>query len=319
MSPFVAYLRENGAEPGRSFEAFGLSEASVNDPNVFVHAEIIYGLLNSFSEQTGDPYLGARVGEAHDFSAWPPFAEAASVSKTLMDFFAAFVRLVPTEASSVEHSLIVGPSIATYRVLRTVEPAVSPVQVTGFGCAHYVRVLRAVTGDAWSPSEVIFESKHIDGVPPRYAGVETRPSDDPGMHLSFPVQWLFQDLKLDLEVASKRPIETIEDVDLVLAMRAAVASQLHAPDLGAEVVAELLGLDPVYLEKALKRSQTTVPREIKRLKTDTAKARLRDTDDPIGAIASDLGYKHQAHFTRFFISQTGQSPSEFRSKSRKSD
>lgn len=316
VAPFVAYLRDREVKPDRALASLGVSEASIEDPKIFVHAELVYGLLNAFSDIAGDPYLGVRVGEVHDFSQWPPFAEAANRSRTLAEFFAAFIQLVPKEANSVDHSLIIGAEHATYRVSRLIEAAIAPVQVTGFGCAHYVRLLRAVTGDAWDASQVVFESRHIAGVPPGYAGIETRASSDPGMLLSFPVEWVFRDIRLDLQTARHPPSAPLQEVTVVAALRSAVSRHLDAPDLGVAAVADILGLEPAHLVRALRQADTTLPREVKRLKIEAAQAKLRYGDDAIGEIAASLGYRHHAHFTRFFMSQTGVSPSTYRRQAR---
>lgn len=319
VEPFVAYLQRKGIDTSLAFASVGLSEASVSDPNAFVRAEIIYGLVNRFAELAGDRYLGARVGETHDFSKWPPFAQATATAKTLVEFFATLIRTVPDEASSVEHKLEIGANVATYCVSRTIATSVRPVQVTGFACAHYLRLFRSVTGDIWDPAQVTFASALIDGVPPSYAGIETQTSRDPGIQLRFPVEWLFRDVALDVQPARQAGSDIPQDSDLVLAMRAEVSNHLDTGDLSLAGVANLLGIEPHLLERALKEIGTTVPREIKRLKIDTAKAMLENSAMTIAEISLALGYNHQAHFTRFFQTQTGQSPSEFRNMSRASN
>ena len=116
VQPFVHYLKDRQIDPRRTFDDHGLSFDAVEDPSLFVHAEVVYGLLNAFAVLADDHYLGVHVGELHDFSQWPPFAEAVAVSTTLGQFFTTFINSVPREANSVEHKLIIEPGRAVYRI-----------------------------------------------------------------------------------------------------------------------------------------------------------------------------------------------------------
>ncbi|WP_282150748.1 helix-turn-helix transcriptional regulator [Ruegeria atlantica] len=314
VQPFVNYLIDRQIDPRRTFEDHGLSVDTVKDPSLFVHSEVVYGLLNAFAGLADDRYLGVHVGELHDFSKWSPFAESVATSTTLGQFFAKFIQRIPRETNSVEHKLIIEPGSAVYRVARLQEPGIDPIQVTGFGAAHYVRLLRSVTGDAWDASQVSFESRFIVGVPSGYAGIETRLVDDPGMRLHFPAKWLFQELNFDSSVAQRQSDQSGEEISVVTAMRSVLRNRLADPDLGTKAVAKMLGVETDRLRKALKRHGTTLPRQIKRLKIDRAKGLLRDGDMKVADIGNLLGYDDNAHFTRFFRSQVGETPSSFRAR-----
>lgn len=312
VKPFLQHLKERDVDARPALDQVGLSEDQISDTAGYVHSELVYGLLNTLSDLARDRYLGVRVGEAFDLQAWPPFAMSLQSSTALFEFLANFVRLVPQESSSVRHSLIIEAERAIYRVSRLQEPSVAPIQVAGFGAAVYVRLLQSVTGEAWDPALVGWETRYIAGVPPRYAGIDTRFIPDPGMQLSFPLDWLFLEVAKVPECATPHPAPPEEEVTLVAAMRSILRHKLDEPELGPEIVAELLGIQADRLLKALKHHGTTLPREIKRLKTDVAKDLLRHSDKNAAEIGAELGYADKAHFTRFFKSQTGITPSEFR-------
>lgn len=312
VKPFLQHLQERDIDPLPALDQVGLSADQIADTGAYVHSELVYGLLNAFSDLARDRYLGVRVGEAFDLHAWPPFAMSLQSSTTLFEFLVNFVRLVPQESSSVRHSLVVEAERAVYRISRLQEPSVEPVQVAGFGAAVYVRLLRSVTSEAWEPGLVGWETRYVAGVPPRYGGVETRFIPDPGMQLSFPLDWLFLDVAKMSELTTPEPASPNEEVTLVAAMRSILRHKLDEPDLGPEIVAGFLGIQADRLLKALKHHGTTLPREIKRLKTDVAKDLLRHSDKNAAEIGAELGYADKAHFTRFFKSQTGVTPSDFR-------
>lgn len=214
----------------------------------------------------------------------------------------------------MRHGLVIEPQRAVYSVARLQEPTLEPIQNTGFGAAIYVRLLQSVTGAAWDPSVVKWESRYIGCIPPGYAGIETRFSPDPGMRLSFPFEWLFGAVS-DVTKQTPPPTEVPSAaITLVAAMRSILRDKLDAPDLSPETVAEILGIQADRLVRALKHNDTTLPREIKRLKIDVAQDLLKNSENTAAEIGVKLGYADRAHFTRFFKSQTGMTPSAFRAK-----
>jgi AraC-like DNA-binding protein len=290
----------------------GLKSELLSDPSVYVHSELVYGLLNAFSDVSGDRYLGLNVGETFDLQEWPPFAQALQSTNSLFEFFTRFVGLVPQESNSVRHSLVIEADKATYRIERQQEPAVPPIQVTGFGAAIYVRLLETVVGESWDSSRVRWESRYITGLPVNYKGIEVGLGPDPGMQISFPVEWLFLHHASECHAKPITSTRQNEEVTVVAALRSVLRDKLDETDLGPEVVAGLLGIQPERFLKALQQQGTTLPREIKRLRVDVAKEHLRDDKMTIAEIGLLLGYSDKSHFTRFFRGQTGMTPTKFR-------
>ncbi|MBY6083812.1 MULTISPECIES: AraC family transcriptional regulator [Ruegeria] len=313
-APFLQYLTERKINPQPALDQVGLKAELMTNPSVFVHSELVYGLVNAFSEVSGDRYLGLNVGEAFDLQGWPPFAQALQSTKTLFEFFTRFVELVPQESNSVRHSLVIEADKATYRIERQQEPTVPPIQVTGFGAAIYVRLLQTVVGESWDSSRVRWESRYINGLPIDYKGIEVGLGTDPGMQISFPVEWLFLH---HVSEGSAKPIASLrqdEEVTVVAALRSVLRDKLDETDLGPEMVAGMLGIQPERFLKALQKQGTTLPREIKRLRIDVAKEHLKQNQMTIAEIGLMLGYSDKSHFTRFFRGQTGMTPTKFRSK-----
>ncbi len=317
-APFLQYLTERKINPQPALDQVGLKAELLSDPSVFVHSELVYGLVNAFSEVSGDRYLGLNVGETFDLHGWPPFAQALQTTETLFEFFTRFVALVPQESNSVRHSLVIEADKATYRIERQQEPTVPPIQVTGFGAAIYVRLLQTVVGKFWDSSRVRWESRYINGLPFDYKSIEVGLGTDPGMQIGFPVEWLF--LHHDRQ-GSAKPVtspQQDEEVTVVAALRSVLRDKLDEIDLGPEVVAGLLGIQPERFLKALQQQGTTLPREIKRLRVDVAKEHLKEGRMAIAEIGLMLGYSDKSHFTRFFRGQTGMTPTKFRNKNKRS-
>ncbi|MGV6805798.1 MAG: helix-turn-helix domain-containing protein [Ruegeria sp.] len=315
VAPFLEYLTNREIDPQPALDDVGLRPNLMNDPSVYVHSELVFGLLNALSDLSGDRYLGLHVGETFDLQNWSPFAQARQSSKTLFEFFTRFVLLVPQESSSVRHRLVVDADKASYQVQRQQEPSVPPVQVTGFGAAVYIRLLRTVVGASWDPSAVRWESRYIAAVPADYKSIEVGFMARPGMQISFPVDWLFKDQVPETATAPQIRAQQNEEITVVAAMRSVLRDKLDNTDLSPQAVATLLGIQPDRFLKALQQQGTTLPREVKRLKIDMAKQHLKEVHRTIAEVGLMLGYSDKSHFTRFFRSQTGVTPTEFRSKS----
>ncbi len=311
-APFLQYLTDREINPQPALDQVGLKAELLSDPSVYVHSELVYGLLNAFSDLSGDRYLGLNVGETFDLQGWPPFAQAVQSSNTLFEFFARFVGLVPQESNSVRHSLVIEAGKATYLIERQQEPTVPPIQVTGFGAAIYVRLLQTVVGNSWDPSHVRWESRYINGLPIDYKGIEVGLGTDPGMQICFPVEWLFLHHVSEDSTTTIAPSRQSEEVTVVAALRSVLRDKLDEADLGPKVVAGLLGIQPERFLKALKQQRTTLTREVKRLRVDVAKEHLKQDTMTIAEIGLALGYSDKSHFTRFFRGQTGMTPTKFR-------
>lgn len=74
-------------------------------------------------------------------------------------------------------------------------------------------------------------------------------------------------------------------------------------------------LSPNYFGEMLKRQlHVTAQEYIQGKVAERAKALLSDPSNSISMVAEQLGFDYSNHFTRFFKTKTGMSPSEFRKK-----
>lgn len=48
-APFLRYLTERNVNPQPALDQVGLKAELLSDPYVFVHSELVYGLVNAFS------------------------------------------------------------------------------------------------------------------------------------------------------------------------------------------------------------------------------------------------------------------------------
>ncbi|WIY23464.1 AraC family transcriptional regulator ligand-binding domain-containing protein [Parasedimentitalea psychrophila] len=63
----------------------GLTSDMAENPDVFVHSEVFYGLMNELARAAQDPFLGLHVAEDMGLDSWPVLAISLETSRTVGD------------------------------------------------------------------------------------------------------------------------------------------------------------------------------------------------------------------------------------------
>jgi AraC-like DNA-binding protein len=104
-----------------------------------------------------------------------------------------------------------------------------------------------------------------------------------------------------------RPPKFAEEV------RRNIGSNLDNPNLSAETVAKLHGIDRRTLSRRLGAEGTSFSELHRSLRYERARMLLCETAAPLSAITAALGYSEQSAFNRAFQIWSGISPKRFRS------
>lgn len=90
----------------------------------------------------------------------------------------------------------------------------------------------------------------------------------------------------------------------------------YAVNLDIAALAAEVHVHPVHLSRAFRRAyKVSVGDYVHRRRIQQACRMLRESMTPIAAIAEDLGYVDQSHFSRVFRSVTGKTPARYRASS----
>jgi AraC-like DNA-binding protein len=85
------------------------------------------------------------------------------------------------------------------------------------------------------------------------------------------------------------------------------------PDINLGEVARKVGLSRSHFYKRFKECVGTSPLHVvDSARIGTAVRMLGDTDEPIAALAEQLGFSTQGHFTRFFVQHLFIPPTQYR-------
>ena len=92
-----------------------------------------------------------------------------------------------------------------------------------------------------------------------------------------------------------------------------IVSEFHTTERGVSFYAQRLGMTPKYLSRLIKQvSGRSAPEWIDSFVIQEAKSMLKYTDESIKEIVYKLNFVNASVFYKFFKSQTGMTPSEFR-------
>jgi AraC-like DNA-binding protein len=88
----------------------------------------------------------------------------------------------------------------------------------------------------------------------------------------------------------------------------------HLAGANPERLCKALAVSKRTLQRRLQDAGTTFEKELQRARIAEAERRLLESDDPLTAVALDLGFASPQHFSRQFREVTGESPSDWRSR-----
>ncbi len=259
--------------------------------------------LESFAREPIGPYLVS--------AAWVHFCGHSEVVGIVF-----FRRPDPADVERLTHALVV-------ELAQGVVPHRSLVDASGLGGvdagafevlsgyvrAHHTRLSQQVTQLALvRPSGM--EGALVTG----FFGVLDAPYpvsvfDDPAAALA----WLGEkDPTVAGELAAI--VEQVSGVPpAVGALRGLLAGNL---ELTSQQAGDALGMSWRTLQRRLKDAGTTFQREVAAARLRDAQRRMLDSDDPLTAVAIDVGFATLQHFSAAFREATGETPSAWRAKRR---
>jgi AraC-like DNA-binding protein len=311
ITPFLDRLKSLGISSEKSLKRLGLTFDMANNPDVFVHSEVFYGLMNELARAGHDPFLGLHVAEDMDLDEWPVLATSLETSRTVGEFLFRFVQNVPKHYTSAEHALLVGADRSQYRFKRVRQPSNSAAQLDGFAAGLYLRIFEAAASKVWVRREITLRTAYPDAIPPFYREAMIEAHSDAAFVIEFPTEILFEDIAFD-QSRIRSSTALLTRPTLVSAIRAVAPRLLTQKRDLSRSIADALGLSVNSMEKTLIGEGTSLSREIKILKCEMACEMLANTDASIADVGTNIGYSEPANFTRFFKSQLDMTPNQYR-------
>ncbi len=316
VSPFLDELERRNIDCKDVLSEFNLAKEDIFQGDIFLHAPVMYGLVEELSAASGDPYFGVRIGEKLDPFSWPPVAESAELSTTVGEFLLRFLIDASKDASSVTYVLETKGSRTTFHEKRKVDGNLLPRHNDGFTVALLLTLLSQALGESWQGRHVIAKLCDPDALPEAYLGVRTASTDTFGPSVSFPCSWLIHPLAMrKTRIYNSDELRKAQIPSRWIgAFRQILQRHIHEFDLTTERVAEICGYSKRTLARKLQAHSTSIQSEVANMRKVRAEQELTNSNRKIAEIAAMLGYADATVFSHAFKRWTGVSPSQYRLK-----
>ncbi len=196
-------------------------------------------------------------------------------------------------------------------------------QVEQYMIAIIIQIIRLCAGPKWLPPELrISSSKKAKKMPDEWSNIDITWGSET-TEIWIPEQVLLRPPtnksmlknagtvktgtgKTGADKSSKvRKKTTLKFADLVL-------TQVQTNNIGLKSAAIQTGVSTKTLKRMLAAINTSYSKILDKVRLKQAKSKLKRTGKPIYVIAHELGYEHQANFTRAFKRLTGMTPAAYR-------
>jgi hypothetical protein len=206
-------LEDIGIDVSEILEPRGLSIEAVSNPDIFVHALIIYGLVEAAGDAAKIRGFCTAVGENLDLSTWFLGAHSICEAVTIGDLMTRFTRASTQETMATVHRLLFEGDWAHFSQHRAVKPPFAPAHTDAFMVGLWVPMLHSILGDEWIASQVVVTVCDPDALPKSFHGVKAIRGDRMGFSMAFPSSWLSTPIRRRSPVRSSggpgtRPVPT---------------------------------------------------------------------------------------------------------------
>jgi len=233
----------------------------------------------------------------------------APTLKMLLEYFIADVR---SESSGTDYSLRHEGNGTWFRRLQMFGKNGASWQVEQYVIAMIIQVIRICAGQDWSPLRIRISSVDKPKVLPEawaQIGIEW---GSEATEIWIPQSAMALPPVLLKYVPSRKPARQFVNRSQELQFVDFVETQICTGHISLVAAAEEIGLSSATLKRKLRGQKMSYTEIVANVRFSMAQRMLQESDIPIGELAAELGYEHQANFSRAFKRMSGLSPSVYR-------
>ena len=319
LTGFVELVDELGGDGERALRSAGVDPGAIGDFGAFIPYRPILDLLEDAAAETGTPDLGRRLGARQGLDVLGSIGAAARSAATVGRALTTIERYLRAYTPAISVSVHPDrPGVACLETRRTVDGLPSYPQAAELAVTVGHRILWMLVGHGWQPVQVDLPHRPVASVgsyesfydaPVRFgqprmgvlldaADLDKPLSSDETTH-----QLLVSHLRELVPVAEQATVPMVNDL---------IRRLLPGGRVDLTTVAEELGVHPRTLQRRLDGDGVTFGELVQDVRRSTAEKYLRETDMPLGHLATELGYLEQSAFTRASRRWFGMSPLAYR-------
>ena len=288
----------------------GLPSRCLEDPDLKVSTRSINALLELAAERGNEPAFGLRMAESRRLSNLGPLGMLVRDEATLRSALEALVRYVHVHNESMAVSVEQVSNLVVIRTELVAGSGQSVRQATEIVVAVLFRVLRLFMGAAWHPRLVCFSHR-----PPPSLAVHRR-IFGPAVEFNHEFNGIVCNAA-DLDAPNpgadpvmarltRQLVEQGERVRRTLSdrVRELIVLLLPRGHCRIEVVAQHLGFDRRTVARRLAAEGTTFSALVDGVRSELV-ARYAQSQQPLGEVASLLGFSAPSAFSRWHRNRFG--------------
>jgi AraC-like DNA-binding protein len=325
---FLELVRRTGGDPAPILSKSGLPTSFFEDheSDDFMGYEQVEILLQTAADMTNCPHFGALLGSQQSIRllgiigyVMQQSSNARVAIDQLIDHFTLHVK----GGSIIELSIAGDHAMFSYKVTGDFKKV---SQTNELAMAESIVVLRAIFGNSWKPTAVLFTHKTPTNLRP-YSGIFRGPvsfNQDENQVL-FPRDLLNRkissaDPELNkillshVELLKKEMLKNESSSDLCTKVETLIRQTLPLGKISSRYIASLMSVHRRTLHRMLKGEGISFTAILENVRKSIAIDRLQNSDISIIQLANYLGYADNSAFTRSFKRWTGKTPQQWKNK-----
>jgi AraC-like DNA-binding protein len=316
--PFRLAMRRNGLDADAWFRKCRLPLAKLEDPASLLPLKPFWQLVNRVAIEENIADFGMQVAQAKPWFEIPTMRPRLETQPDLASLLAEFCQMAGGQSSNVTFAVNTENGVCSFEYL--LNPLiVNDIQMEIYRVTSMIELVQVVAGKRWRPQAVsllMAENGIVDQVG-ILSGLEIRFAK-PYTAIHFPEALLEASPRAADKTSTAphpragRRKEIAMRTDLISALREILGNYVTEEYLSIDLIADLAGLTPRSLQRAIKARGTSYRDLLNDARRDYALEQLREIDVGIHQIAKHLGYREASHFTRAFKRWTGVTPSQYR-------
>jgi AraC-like DNA-binding protein len=321
LTTYREVARRVGLDPNHMLIQAGIDPEILGNPEVRIGSQAVGKLLEESAVAAGCPAFGALMAEARTLSALGPLTLLLSHQRTLRDALHAFVRYDHLLNGALLLAIEEHDEVALLRMQIDTPFAFPRRQSIELAVTIFARALVQLGGDAWRPESVHFlhRAPHDLSIHSRILGTTLAfESDFSGLAFS---RAALDSVNPNADprigsyardyLDSLRPEGAPESVEEQVR---GILYGLLPRGLGTiDQVAAQLSCSPRTLQRLLDREDLTFSDVLSDVRRTAVVRYLNIPGKSMSAIAAMLGYASLSSFTRWFATEFGMAPSNWRS------